>query len=140
MTRRVPPLRPVLRPLSVSRRVAAPPERVWDLLVDVSAWPRWGPTVSAVELGTARIEAGSRGRVRTPLGASLPFVVTRFEPGRCWSWSVGGVPATTHAVRPWGGGCEVTFGVPWWAPAYAPVCAVALRRLERLAVTPSGGR
>ena len=44
-----------------------------------------------------------------------------------------GIPATGHRVIPQDGGCLVTFTVPWWAPAYLPVCALALRRIERLA-------
>jgi hypothetical protein len=63
----------------------------------------------------------------------LPYTVTAFEPGRYWSWSVAGIPATGHRVVPQAGGCLVTFTVPWWAPAYLPVCALALRRIERLA-------
>jgi hypothetical protein len=46
---------------------------------------------------------------------------------------VAGIPATGHRVVPDPGGCVVTFTVPWWAPFYLPVCAVALRRIERLA-------
>ena len=64
---------------------------------------------------------------------ALPYTVTAFEPGRYWSWSVAGIPATGHRIVPQGGGCVVTFTVPWWAPAYLPVCALALRRIERLA-------
>ena len=65
-------------------------------------------------------------------GVWVPFRVTAFERGRRWAWSVAGVPATTHLVEPIAGGCRVTFGVPVLAAAYAPVCAVALRRIERL--------
>lgn len=123
---------------SVSRRVAASAEDVWALLTDTGAWPAWGPSISGVEPAAARTPAGrlapgSRGRVRTVLGASLPYAVTAFEPGRYWAWSVAGIPATGHRVVPDAAGCHVTFTVPWWAPAYLPVCAVALRRIERLA-------
>ncbi|KAA8946909.1 MAG: SRPBCC family protein, partial [Mycobacterium sp.] len=31
---------------------------------------------------------------------------------------------------------RVTFGVPWWAGAYLPVCAVALRRIDQLLTRP----
>lgn len=123
---------------SVSRHIVASPARVWDLLINVSAWPEWGPTVTSVELATPTIKAGSRGRVRTLLGAPLPFEVTAFEPGRMWAWSVAGVKATDHRVRPDEDGCVLTFGVPWWAPAYLTVCAVALRRLDTLATRSSG--
>jgi len=129
--------------LSVSRRIAAPPERLWELLVDVATWPDWGPSVAGIELATATIGPGSRGVVRTAVGASLPFEVTSFEAtsfesGRSWAWSVAGVPATGHEVRAAEGGCVVTFTVPWWAPAYLPVCALALRRLEGLAQSSPG--
>ena len=132
---------------SVSRGIAASAEEVWALLTDTRKWPEWGPSITGVDpaAGTpqpgwpaagnpaAGLALGSRGRVRTVLGAALPYTVTAFEPGRYWAWSVAGVPATGHRVVPRDGGCLVTFTVPWWAPAYLPVCAVALRRIERLA-------
>jgi uncharacterized protein YndB with AHSA1/START domain len=122
---------------SVSRRIAAPAQDVWALLTDTAQWPAWGPSITGVEPAavpaSGGIASGSRGRVRTVLGAALPYTVTAFEPGRYWSWSVAGIPATGHRVVPQGGGCLVTFTVPWWAPAYLPVCFLALRRIERLA-------
>jgi uncharacterized protein YndB with AHSA1/START domain len=121
---------------SVSRRIAAPAEEVWALLTDTGKWPAWGPSITGVEpAGRAAggLAPGSRGTVRTVLGAALPYTVTAFEPGRYWSWSVAGIRATAHRVVPQDGGCHVTFTVPWWAPAYLPVCALALRRIERLA-------
>ena len=143
---------------SVSRRIAASAEDVWELLTDTAKWPAWGPSITGVEPAgggipagpatgpasapaagpgadpaSGRLARGSRGRVRTVLGAALPYTVTAFEPGRSWSWAVAGIPATGHRVVPLDGGCLVTFTVPWWAPAYLPVCAVALRRIERLA-------
>ena len=122
---------------SVSRRIAASAEDVWALLTDTGTWPAWGPSITGVEppVGprSGGLGPGSHGRVRTVLGPALPYTVTAFEPGRYWAWSVAGIPATGHRVIPQGGGCLVTFTVPWWAPAYLPVCAVALRRIERLA-------
>lgn len=136
--------------IPVSRRIAASAEDVWALLTDTRQWPAWGPSITGVEpapaglpagpesgpadsRGSGGLAAGSSGRVRTVLGVALPYTVTAFEPGRYWSWSVAGIPATGHRVVPQGGGCVVTFTVPWWAPAYLPVCALALRRIERLA-------
>lgn len=116
--------------------MAAPAASVWELLVDTRQWAGWGPSVAGAEIdgGGHRIGPGATGRVRTAVGASLPFRVTAWEDGRRWSWSVGGVPATTHRVEPDGpGACRVIFGVPWWAPPYLAVCAVALGRIERLA-------
>ena len=145
---------------SVSRRIAASAEDVWALLTDTAKWPVWGPSITGVEPAgggipaepasapaagpgtdpaSGRLVRGSRGRVRTVLGPALPYTVTAFEPGRYWAWSVAGIPATGHRVVPQDGGCLVTFTVPWWAPFYLPVCALALRRLERLATCKSPG-
>ena len=121
---------------SVSREIASPPETAWRLLTHVDEWPRWGPTVSGGTVDGGVIGPGARGTVRTVVGVSLPFEITEFVPGRSWAWSVVGVPATRHRVTPTGGGCVVTFKVPWWAPGYLAVCALALRRIERLAAAP----
>jgi len=135
---------------SVSRRIAAPAPVVWRLLTDIRFWPLWGPSITGAELegsGPAGAEyvlrTGSRGRVRTVAGVSLAFAVTSFEEGSvrdggdengsAWSWAVAGVAATGHAVVAAPGGCRVTFTVPWWAPPYLLVCALALRRIDRLA-------
>jgi hypothetical protein len=125
---------------SVSRRLPAAPEAVWEVLVDTASWPGWGPSVRAVELqdGSDRIHAGSTGRVGTVLGVWLPFEVTGWVEGRRWAWKVAGVQATTHGVEPdpsREGGSRATFGVPTWAPAYLPVCRIALARIDRLTAT-----
>lgn len=124
--------------LTVDRFISAPPEAAWDVLVDLGSWPQWGPSVQRAELDTAAgapaaLHLGSTGRVWTPVGIALPFVITEFEPGRYWAWVVAGIAATTHRVDPVEGGCRVTFAVPWWAPVYLPVCVIALRRIEHLA-------
>lgn len=127
----------LLRPqmVTVDRYVEAPTATVWRVLVDLDAWPRWGPTVQRAALAGAdgELERGARGRVWTAVGLSLPFTITDFVPGRRWAWTVAGVPATGHEVRPDGRGSRVRFEVPWWASAYLPVCAIALRRIDKLA-------
>lgn len=84
------------------------------------------------------MSAGARGTVWTVAGVRLPFTVTEFEPGRRWSWTVAGVPATGHQVSAAGHGCLARFEVPWWAVAYLPVCAAGLARIDRLAGQPAG--
>ncbi len=125
----------------MERRCDAGAEAVWQLLVQVDQWPRWGPSVRAVHLDGDRIEAGSAGRVETVGGVVLPFEVTELVEGRSWAWRVAGVEATDHLVEPDGDGCRIAFGVPWAYAPYLAVCAVALRRLDRLARvgSPEGG-
>ena len=119
---------------TVERDIAAPPWAAWRLLVDLDAWPTWGPSVRGARLDRphTELELGATGTVQTPLGVSLPFVITEFEPGRLWSWTVAGVPATRHWVVPQGDGARIGMAVPWWSAPYAAVCSVALRRIEAI--------
>jgi hypothetical protein len=118
---------------TVSRRIDAQAETVWNILTELVYWPKWGLTVSGAALDDAGpLRLGSKGKVWTPVGVPLPFEIDEFEPGRMWSWKVAGVPATKHGVNPEGNGCRVWMSSPVWAPAYLPVLAVALRRIDQL--------
>jgi hypothetical protein len=122
------------RMLTTARTMAVDAPAAWRVLTDLAVWPQWGPTVSGAELADpGPLRLGSRGKVWTPVGVALPFEITEFDDGRSWAWKVAGVPATRHSVTPLPGGCRVSFGVPIWAPVYLTVCAVALKRIERLA-------
>src|ERR1700722_10722219 len=89
---------------TVDRLIAAPSSAAWNVLVDLDAWPQWGPTVSGARLDSPHTELspGATGVVRTSLGFGVPFVVTEFEPGRHWAWKVDGIPATSQRVQPAG--------------------------------------
>ena len=134
-----------MRTLAVARHLDVPAEAVWQALIDVRQWPRWGPSVSGARIdggsgaGGHLIGPGSTGRVRTAVGVSLPFEITDYEVTeasgvRRWAWKVAGVAATGHRVEPAGPhSCRAVIEVPVWAPAYAPLCRVALGRLGRVA-------
>lgn len=118
---------------TVERSIPASPDVVWRVLTDPDVWPQWGPSVRRAALDEAGpLVLGSRGRIWTSVGISLPFTITEFDAGRSWAWRVAGVDATRHEVRPDSGWSRVIFAVPWWAPAYLPVCAIALSRIERM--------
>lgn len=119
---------------AVDRLIAAPPSAAWGVLVDLDAWPRWGPTVSAGRLDPAYTELGlhATGVVQTAVRFSVPFEVTEFEPGRHWAWKVAGIPATHHRVEPVGDCARVSMAVPWWAGPYLAVCALALQRIDAI--------
>jgi uncharacterized protein YndB with AHSA1/START domain len=119
---------------TVDRHIHAPAHVVWRILVDLDAWPRWGPTVAGAELDGTAFDLGATGRVWTPVGVPLPFTITELDPGRSWAWRVAGLPATRHGVEPDGASCRAWMSAPVFAPAYLPVLAVALRRIEKMAV------
>ncbi len=117
--------------------VDAPAAAAWAVLVDLDRWPQWGPSVTDARLddGDRWLGPESRGAVRTPVGAWVPFRVTQWDEGRVWGWRVAGIPATVHRVEPAGRDrCRVSIGVPTWSPAYLLVVAIALPRIADLAV------
>ena len=150
-----------MKRLHVSRTIDVPAAAVWDLLTDTDQWPTWGPSIRAATCETPVFGLGSTGTVTAVGGLRLAYTVTAFEPGQSWSWRIhrrtqrprekrdgggverlrgswwsGGVPATDHSVEDVGPGrCRVTFGVPAVLWPYLAVCAVALRRIDRLAAT-----
>jgi hypothetical protein len=126
--------------LEVSSTLDVPAAFAWALLTDTHAWPKWGPSVRAVEAPTRFIAAGMRGRLQTAPGLWLPFEITDWEEGRAWAWRVGGIPATGHRVTALTArSCRVEFTIPSWAPFYVPVCRLALSRLDTLARPGTGG-
>ena len=123
----------------VTAEIDAPAPTVWGLLVDLDAWPRWGPSVRRASVEGGVLAAGARGTVTTSLGVSLAFEITAFEPGIGWAWKVGGIEATDHRVEPLGADrCRVGFGIAWPAAPYLAVCRIALGRIERLATEQAG--
>ena len=118
------------------RDVDAPAASVWTLLADTTWWPGWGPSVRAVEPADGRVTPGLRGRVQTPVGLWVPFVIDDVTEGRSWRWTVAGIIATDHAVEEVGrSSSRVGIAVPRLARPYLVVCRVALGRIARLART-----
>ena len=120
------------RRICVGRDVPATREAAWRVLTDTEQWPEWGPSVSAVESSDRLIQRGTTGRVRTPVGISLPFEITSCRDYR-WTWDVAKIPATGHRVDAVettdGEQCRVVFEVPLIAAGYVPVCRRALGRI-----------
>jgi hypothetical protein len=119
--------------LEVDATHDVPAALAWRLLTDTHVWPKWGPSVRAVDAPARFISAGMHGRVQTTPGLWLPFEITDWEEGRAWAWRVAGIPATGHRVTSvTESSCRVAFTIPRWAPFYVPVCRIALRRIASL--------
>ena len=126
-------IRVVFPYVEIGLQVRATADEVWKILVDTSRWVEWGPSIHAVERSERFLTASSSGRVKTVLRFSVPFTVTRFEPGRTWSWRVFGIPATTHTVESLSANrSRLLFGVPLIAFPYLLVCLVAIKRINSL--------
>jgi hypothetical protein len=126
-------LRLVFAYIEAGLLVRAASDAVWNILVDTSRWVEWGPSIRAVECSERFLTAFSSGRVKTVLGFSVPFAVSRFESGKAWSWRIFGIPATTHTVESLGANrSRLLFGVPILAFPCLLVCSIAIRRLAAL--------
>jgi len=123
----------------VEREIDAPPEVVWELLVDTRRWPEWSPSVRDVRCEGHRLREGARGRVNVGLpGVWLPFHVSALTPGRSWTWRVGGFAEVEHGVEPRGeGGSTLRFVLRGLPRPYAWVCRRAARKLVELAEASS---
>src|SRR4029450_13975460 len=83
-----------MRTISATIDIDAPPERVWEVLVDFSAYPEWNPFMREVR---GRAEAGAR------LGVRLGGAGGRWAPvrGRGTGGAVAPPAARSDAARGW---------------------------------------
>jgi uncharacterized membrane protein len=98
-----------------STGIDAPASRVWELTVDVAAWPEFTPTMQRVErLDDGPFGPGSSARIKQPGQAPAVWTVTRFEAGRSFSWQTRRMGLTmtgSHLVTPRDDGCVNTLGI-----------------------------
>src|SRR6478609_1951158 len=75
--------------------ISAPPERVWEILVDVEHWPGRIPTVDRVErLDDGPIAVGAKTRLAQPKLPEGVWTVTELTPGAAFTWT-----STSPGVR-----------------------------------------
>ena len=100
---------------------AASPAQVWTVLSDLALWPARLPTVKALTpLDGPEPAVGRRYRLRQPGLAPATWRVTRWEPGRGFTWvsRMPGVTTTaTHDLTPTeSGGTTISLGIAWDGP------------------------
>jgi carbon monoxide dehydrogenase subunit G len=95
--------------------IAAPPERVWEVLVDVERWPERIPTVDSAErLDTGPFAVGSSARLRQPKLPEAVWTVTELTAGTSYTWESkqsGALSVASHVVEPHPDGTRLTLAV-----------------------------
>lgn len=118
-----------------SVEIAADPEDVWAVLVDVERWPEWTASMSEVKLlDSTALDVGARVRIKQPKLPAAVWVVTDLEPRRSFTWKAA-VPGVTtfgdHQLSPQAHGrVTVTLGIRRAGPL-APVVNRVFGRLTR---------
>jgi uncharacterized protein YndB with AHSA1/START domain len=78
-------------------QIAAPPAKVWGLLVDAPTWPKWQQKIESVE-AAGPLKNGMSFSWRT-VGTNIRSRVQLFEPERRLSWT--GTAMTAKAIHVW---------------------------------------
>jgi uncharacterized protein YndB with AHSA1/START domain len=104
-------------PVAVSTSVASPPQRVWELVSDVTRMGEWSPETTSCrwesQADGAQVGARFTGRNRRGVYRwATSCTVTAAVPGRLFAFEVTSlgmrVAEWTYALTPAGEGCELT--------------------------------
>ena len=81
----------------VSIAIDAPIDVVWSVFTDVERWPTWASSFTSVELIDGPMRLGAKARIRQPRLPTVVWEVTKWEPGRSWTWTATSPGARTEA-------------------------------------------
>jgi len=77
----------IMRSFRIATDIAAPAERVWQVMSDTDRWHEWTPSVTSVKrLRDAPFAVGSRVVIRQPRFPPALWKLTAIEPGRSFMW------------------------------------------------------
>jgi uncharacterized protein YndB with AHSA1/START domain len=116
--------------------IAAPPARVWEILVDIDRWPEWTDSVASASRGEAGpLQVGSTATVKQPKLPKSRWVVTEVEPERSFTW-VSKAPGVTstgyHQLEPTAdGGTTVTLTLEQSGPLAKIIGALGSRLIDK---------
>jgi uncharacterized membrane protein len=120
---------------SVSAAVAAAPDEIWRLFVDVQRWPQMTQSISDVRLADdGPLRVGSSAVIKQPGLPRARWQVTELEPGRSFTWQTttpGVTTAGVHLVEPDGAGSKVTLILRMSGPLAGVLHAMTRRISER---------
>ena len=123
--------------------VAAAPERVWQVIVDIESWPQWTKSVTDVKrLDSGPLQLGSRARLRQPGLPPLTWELTELQQGTQFTWvcRLPGVTAIArHEIIASETGSRLELTTTWTGPFAGLVAALNRTRTHRLLETEANG-
>lgn len=112
-------------------------DRVWDLTMDVEAWPAHTPSMTSVErLDDTPLGVGSQARIKQPAQPTRVWTVTELEPRTRFAWStkaMGTRMTGGHELEECDGGTTNTLTIEIEGPL-APLMGFLMRRPIRRAI------
>lgn len=96
--------------------IAAPPDRIWPVMIDVERWSDWTASITSIrKLDPPPFGTGSRVHMSQPKLRPGIWTVTELESCRSFTWASGvsGLMrvAARHIIEPADSGSRVTFSV-----------------------------
>ena len=84
--------------------INASPERVWQVTVDVVAWPQWSPAMEKIRReDTGEFKQGSTALIKQKQMPETRWTVTAIDPGQRFTWqarALGMEMIATHSIVP----------------------------------------
>jgi uncharacterized membrane protein len=106
-----------MRHFQVITDIAAPPDRVWEVMRDVERWPEWTPSIERItRLEEGALSEGSRVVIKQPKFPPAEWTVTALAPMQGFTWvsAAPGFRATgRHAIDGVDGGSRVTLSLDY---------------------------
>jgi uncharacterized protein YndB with AHSA1/START domain len=123
-------------PIEVAVDIAASPQRIWAVLIEVEKWPEWTPSMKAVQrLDSGPFHTGSKARIRQPRLPATVWQVTDFQHDHAFTWEAKALGARTiaeHRIIPQPTGlCTVVLSVRqtgFLTPVLRPLLSTLTRR------------
>lgn len=104
-----------MRSFTITTDIAAPPDRVWEVMSDVERWHEWTPSITKItRRDRGPLVVGSRAVIRQPKFPPAHWTVTEIDPGKSFTW-VSAAPGmrviARHWVEPAPGGSRATLSM-----------------------------
>src|SRR5262249_19475192 len=113
--------------------IDAPMDVVWSVFTDVERWPTWASSFTSVELIDGPMRLGAKARIRQPGLPTVVWEVTKWEPGRSWTWttaSPGACTQASHVLTAVGNSTIAEQSITWSGPV-GRLAAFVWRSLTR---------